>query len=60
MKAFEEGYQNLIKILDTSDGRDHVWVYVAAENKRKDLGPGYTVSFEYSHLPKENNHGCTH
>lgn len=44
MKAFEEGYQNLIKILDTSDGRDHVWVYVAAENKRKDLGPGYTVS----------------
>ena len=44
MKAFEEGYQNLIKILDTSDGRDHVWVYVAAENKRKDLGPGYTVN----------------
>lgn len=44
MKAFEEGYQKLIKILDTSDGRDHVWVYVAAENKRKDLGPGYTVS----------------
>ncbi|MBP5659813.1 MAG: DNA polymerase III subunit alpha [Lachnospiraceae bacterium] len=44
MKAFEEGYQDLIKILDTSDGRDHVWVYVAAENKRKDLGPGYTVS----------------
>ncbi|MCR5723353.1 MAG: DNA polymerase III subunit alpha [Lachnospiraceae bacterium] len=44
MKAFEEGYQKLIKILDTSDGRDHVWVYVAAENKRKDLGPGYTVN----------------
>jgi len=44
MKAYEEGYQKLIQILDTSDGRDHVWVYVAKENKRKDLGPGYTVS----------------
>ena len=44
MKAFEAGYQKLIQILDTSDGRDHVWVYVAAEGKRKDLGPGYTVN----------------
>ena len=44
MKTFEQSYQKLVQILDTSDGRDHVWVYVAAENKRKDLGPGYTVN----------------
>ena len=44
MAAFQQGYEKLVQILDTSDGRDHVWVYVALENKRKDLGPGYTVN----------------
>ena len=44
MKAFEEGWQKLVGIIDTSEGRDHVMVYVAAENKRKDLGIQYGVS----------------
>ncbi|MBR5760796.1 MAG: DNA polymerase III subunit alpha [Lachnospiraceae bacterium] len=44
MKAFEEGWQKLVGIIDTSEGRDHVMVYVAAENKRKDLGVQYGVS----------------
>jgi DNA polymerase-3 subunit alpha len=44
MKAFEEGWQKLVGIIDTSEGRDHVLVYVAEENKRKDLGVQYGVS----------------
>lgn len=40
---YKEHYGELTGILDTSDGRDHVIIYLCEEKLRKDLAPQYTV-----------------
>lgn len=42
-EAYKEHYGELTGILDTSDGRDHVIIYLCEEKLRKDLAPQYTV-----------------
>lgn len=43
MDSYKAVNEQFLKILDTSEGRDHVIVYLEKENQRKDLAPQYTV-----------------
>ena len=41
---YEAAKEELEKILDTSEGKDHVIIYLTESNQRKDLAPSITVS----------------
>ncbi len=41
---YEAAKEELEKILNTSEGRDHVIIYLTEPNQRKDLAPSITVS----------------
>ncbi len=43
MEAYKAGYGRLTEILDTSEGKDHVIIYLLEEKLRKDLAPQFTV-----------------
>lgn len=43
METYKAAYDQMIKVLDTSEGKDHVIVYLEAENQKSDLGPQHLV-----------------
>ncbi|MBO4678231.1 MAG: DNA polymerase III subunit alpha, partial [Lachnospiraceae bacterium] len=43
MDAYKERQDELFKVLDTSDGKDHVIIYLVKEKQMKDLAPQYLV-----------------
>ena len=43
MDVYKERQDELFKVLDTSDGKDHVIIYLVKEKQMKDLAPQYLV-----------------